>query len=191
MVLTGGAEGTGGLRRRAAAILRQVDDVHVAVICGRNRSLNKRVARLAGRAGNGRLTVHGFVGNMADWLRCADIVVGKAGPGTIAEATCCGAPLVLTSYVPGQEKGNAEFVTGAGAGVYAPRPGQLAAEIGRLRRDAGALAAMRAAAVRLSRPRAATDIARFLAGLSGFPGPADPADGEQAARDLLPTLIAD
>jgi hypothetical protein len=50
---------------------------------------------------------------------------------------------------------------------------------------------MRDAAVRLSRPRAATDIARFLAGLSGFPGPADPADGEQSARDLLPTLIAD
>jgi 1,2-diacylglycerol 3-beta-galactosyltransferase len=191
VVLTGGAEGTGGLRRRAAAILRQVDDVHVAVICGRNRLLNRRVARLAGRAGKGRLTAHGFVGNMADWLRCADIVVGKAGPGTIAEATCCGAPLVLTSYVPGQEKGNAEFVTGAGAGVYAPRPRQLAAEIGRLRRDPGALDAMRDAAVRLSRPRAATDIARFLAGLSGFPGPAAQADGEQAARDLLSTLIAD
>jgi UDP-N-acetylglucosamine:LPS N-acetylglucosamine transferase len=93
--------------------------------------------------------------------------------------------------VPGQEKGNAEFVTGAGAGVYAPRPRQLAAEVGRLRRDPGALAAMRDAAVRLSRPRAATDIARFLAGLSGFLGPADQADGEQAARDLLSTLIAD
>ena len=95
-------------------------------------------------------------------------MVGKAGPGTIAEATCCGAPLVLTSFVPGQEKGNAEFVTGAGAGVYAPRPRQLAAEIGRLRRDPGALAAMREASVRVGRPRAATDIARFLAELAGL-----------------------
>jgi 1,2-diacylglycerol 3-beta-galactosyltransferase len=133
---------------------------------------------------------------MADWLRCADIVVGKAGPGTIAEATCSGAPLVLTSFVPGQEKGNAEFVTGSGAGVYAPRPRQLAAEIGRLRRDPGALAAMRDAAVRVSRPRAATDIARFLADLSGLTEPAAPAAGSgaadgQAGRDLLPTLIAD
>jgi 1,2-diacylglycerol 3-beta-galactosyltransferase len=170
VVLTGGAEGSGGLRRRAAAILRQVDDVEVAVICGRNRFLNRRVSRLAGRAGRGRLTAHGFVGNMADWLRCADIVVGKAGPGTIAEATCCGAPLVLTSFVPGQEKGNAEFVTGSGAGVYAPRPRQLAAEIGRLRRDPGALADMRDAAVRVSRPGAATDIARFLAELAGQAG---------------------
>jgi hypothetical protein len=51
---------------------------------------------------------------------------------------------------------------------------------------------MRAAAVGVSRPRAATDIARFLADLSGFPGAAAPAaGGEKAARDLLPTLIAD
>src|SRR5487761_729926 len=202
VVLTGGAEGSGGLRRRAAAILRRVDDVDVAVICGRNRFLNRRVSRLAGRAGRGRLTAHGFVGNMADWLRCADIVVGKAGPGTIAEATCCGAPLVLTSFVPGQEKGNAEFVTGAGAGVYAPRPRQLAAEIGRLRRDPGALAAMRAAAVRAGRPGAATDIARFLAGLVGHAeaghaeaGTDTPAgaDGDRAGlpgeRALLPALV--
>jgi len=183
VVLTGGAEGSGGLRRRAAAILRQVDDVDVAVICGRNRSLKRRVSRLAGRSGDGRLSAHGFVGNMPDWLRCADLVVGKAGPGTIAEATCCGAPLVLTSYVPGQEQGNAEFVTGAGAGVFAPRPRHLAAEIGRLRRDPSALAAMREASVRVGRPRAATDIARFLAGLSG--------EALESGRDLLPTLIRD
>jgi hypothetical protein len=204
-VLTGGVEGSGGLRRRAAAILRQVDDVEVAVICGRNRFLNRRVSRLAGRAGRGRLTAHGFVGNMADWLRCADIVVGKAGPGTIAEATCCGAPLVLTSFVPGQEKGNAEFVTGSGAGVYAPRPRQLAAEIGRLRRDPGALAAMRAAAVRVSRPGAAADIARFLAELATPTGAGQEArtgagqearagaDGDRTGlageRALLPALV--
>ena len=201
VVLTGGAEGSGGLRRRAAAILRKTD-VDVAVICGRNRSLKRRVSRLADRAGDGRLTAHGFVGNMADWLRCADVVVGKAGPGTIAEATCCGAPLVLTSFVPGQEQGNAEFVTGAGAGVYAPRPRHLAAEIGRLRRDPGTLAAMRAASVQAGRPSAAADIARFLADLAGLaevgrsdvsPGTPASAVGEQAGlpgeRALLPVLV--
>jgi 1,2-diacylglycerol 3-beta-galactosyltransferase len=191
VVLTGGAEGSGGLRRRAAAILRQVDNVDVAVICGRNRTLNRRVSRLAGRAGRGRLSAHGFVGNMADWLRCADIVVGKAGPGTIAEATCCGAPLVLTSFVPGQEKGNAQFVTGAGAGVYAPRPHELAAKVGRLRRDPGALAAMRDASVQVSRPRAAADIALFIADLSGLPPARGRGAAGEPARDLLPTLIAD
>ena len=165
VVVTGGGEGSGGLFRRTAAILSAVADVEVAVICGRNQRLRRRLTRLAERA-EGRLTVHGFVDNMADWLRCADVVVGKAGPGTIAEATCCGAPLVLTSYLPGQEEGNVEFVVQAGAGRYAPRPRDLAAEIGRLRDDPAALAAMRAASAR-AWPRAAADIAVLLAEAAG------------------------
>ena len=169
VVVTGGAEGSGGIYRRAAAILQQVDDVDVAVICGRNRRLRARLGRLAARAG-GRLSVHGFVDNMADWLRCADVVVGKAGPGTIAEATCCAAPLVLTSYLPGQEAGNAEFVVSAGAGRYAPRLRDLVVEIGWLRRNPAALAAMRAASAALSRPGAAAVIAGLLADLADKPG---------------------
>ncbi|HEY2639610.1 MAG TPA: glycosyltransferase [Streptosporangiaceae bacterium] len=164
VLVTGGAEGSGGLHRRAAAILRHVENVDVAVICGRNQAVRRRLNRLAART-DGRLTVCGFVDNMADWLRCADVVVGKAGPGTIAEAACCAAPLVLTSYVPGQEAGNAEFVVEAGAGIHAPRTRQLAAEIGRLRDDRATLAAMRAASGRLGRPEAAADIARLLAAI--------------------------
>jgi len=173
VVMTGGAEGSGGIYRRAAALLRHFDDVDVAVICGRNRRLRRRLARRVRRA-RGRLTVHGFVDNMADWMRCADVVVGKAGPGTIAEAACCAAPLVLTSCVPGQEEGNIEFVVSAGAGRYAPRPRDLVAEVGWLRRNPAALAAMRAAAAGLSRPGAAADIAGLLADLAG-PGRANPA----------------
>jgi 1,2-diacylglycerol 3-beta-galactosyltransferase len=191
VVVTGGAEGSGGLYRRAAAILRTVDNVDVAVICGRNRRLHRRLTRLMPRSG-GRLTVHGFVANMADWLRCADIVVGKAGPGTIAEAACCAAPLVLTSYVPGQEEGNAEFVVRAGAGSYAPRPAGLGAEIRRLRDDPAALAAMRAGAARTGRPRAAADIAGLLAAVAeGALGRSESPDRTYAAVSIDETVLID
>ncbi len=189
VVLTGGAEGSGGLYRRAAALLEHSGDVQVAVICGRNRILARRLARRARREG-GRLTVCGFVGNMADWMRCADVVVGQAGPGTIAEAACCAAPLILTSCLPGQEEGNAEFVVSAGAGSYAPRLRDLVAEVARLRADPGALAAMRAAAAGLSRPGAAAEIAGLLAGLARHPAvaaaagrgrPDDPDDNPEVA----------
>lgn len=186
VVITGGAEGSGGIYRRAVAILRHSDDVDVAVICGRNRRLQLRLARRARRWG-GRLTVRGFVDNMADWMRCADVVVGKAGPGTIAEATCCAAPLVLTSYVPGQEEGNAEFVVDGGAGRYAARPRDLVAEIARLRRRPADLAAMRAASARLSRRGAAADIAALLAGLAEADGPRAPADETAPSAPLTPS----
>src|SRR5580704_10019186 len=146
------------------ARLRRFTDVHVVVVRGRNAALKRRLDRLAARSG-GRLTVTGFVDNMSDWLRCCDLIVTKAGPGTIAEATCCGTPLLLTAHIPGQEKGNAEIATDAGAGLWVPGVRQLVAEIGRLRRDRGAIEAMGAASARLGRPDAAADIARLIAGL--------------------------
>jgi 1,2-diacylglycerol 3-beta-galactosyltransferase len=164
ILLTGGAEGSGGMARRAAAILRRFTDVHVVVVRGRNAALKRRLDRLAARSG-GRLTVTGFVDNMSDWLRCCDLIVTKAGPGTIAEATCCGTPLLLTAHIPGQEKDNAEIVTGAGAGLWVPGVRHLVAEIGRLRRDRGAIEAMSAASARLGRPDAGADIARLIASL--------------------------
>ncbi len=133
VLLAGGGEGCGGLARRAAAILDHLDGVHVAVICGRNQRLRRRLGRLAVRStgrSTGRSarrsaagpagqsagsTVRGFVPGLADWLRCADLCVTKAGPGTIAEAACCGTPLLLTSHLPGQERDNAGLVIAAGA----------------------------------------------------------------------------
>src|SRR5580693_4709367 len=163
VLVTGGGEGSGGIAARTAAILRRFPDVDVVAVCGRNRRLKRRLDRLAASAGcAGRLTVTGFTRHMADWLRACDLVVTKAGPGTIAEATCCGAPLLLTSHVPGQEKGNCEIVTGAGAGLRVPDVRRLVAEIGRLRRDRDAIDAMRAAAARLARPDAAGHTARLI-----------------------------
>jgi 1,2-diacylglycerol 3-beta-galactosyltransferase len=104
---------------------------------------------------------------MSDWLHCADVVIAKAGPGTIAEAACCGTPLLLTSHLPGQETGNAQWVTRAGAGLHAPRRWQLLRALGELRRDPAALTAMRAASAGLGRPGAAAGVAALLAGLTG------------------------
>jgi 1,2-diacylglycerol 3-beta-galactosyltransferase len=174
VVVTGGGEGSGGVARRVSALTEAFDDIDVIAICGRNRRLQRELARLVPRTG-GRLRVEGFVGNMADWLRCADVVVTKAGPGTIAEATCCGAPLIVSSSVPGQEDGNADVVVTAGAGRYAPGPADVVREICRLRRAPAALEAMRAASARLGRPGAAPAIAALLAGLIEASAPAPPA----------------
>jgi 1,2-diacylglycerol 3-beta-galactosyltransferase len=164
-ILTGGAEGAGGLARRAATVLASSADIQVVAVCGRNLRLRRRLARLAAGAG-GRLTVLGFVDNMPDWLRSADVVIAKAGPGTIAEAACCGLPLLLTSHLPGQEKDNARLVTRAGAGRVAAGRRQLARELAVLRRDPAALAAMGAASARLGQPGAAAAVATLLASLT-------------------------
>lgn len=166
VVVTGGAEGAGHLCRSARALLRGFGDLSVVVICGRNQRAQRALGRLARKAG-GRLTVLGHVSTMADWLRCADLVVTKAGPGTIAEAACCGAVMLITSRLPGQEAGNAGLVVRAGAGRYTPSTASLVREVGRLRADPAALAAMRAASARFGRPGAASAIASLIARLAG------------------------
>ena len=107
----------------------------------------------------------GFTSGMADLLRCCDLAVTKAGPGTIAEAACCGTPMLLTSHLPGQETGQHRIrhrAAGAGAG---PGVRQLCTEIGGPAGDRDALAAMAAASARMGQPGAAADIARRIAGL--------------------------
>lgn len=166
VVVTGGGEGSGGIARRVCALIRRFDDIEVVAICGRNDRARHKLAKLAARS-RGRLTVHGMTAGIAGWLRGADVVAAKAGPGTIAEAACCGAALLLTSHLPGQEDGNVDLVVTAGAGRYVPRVTDLLREIARLRADPVALEAMRAASARLARPRAAAETAVLIAELAG------------------------
>jgi UDP-N-acetylglucosamine:LPS N-acetylglucosamine transferase len=181
VLLAGGGEGCGGLARRTAAIIRRHDDVHVVTACGRNERVRRRLAALADRSG-GRLTVLGFSRNFTDWLRCADVAITKAGPGIIAEAACCAIPLLLTSQLPGQERGNAALVAGAGAGRRVRGVGGMLREVARLRADPELLAAMRAGCQSLARPGAAAQVAALVACL------AQP--GHAAAADMAGSALA-
>ena len=165
VVVTGGGEGSGGIIRRVSALIRHFDDIEVVAICGRNRRARHKLRKLAARSA-GRLIVDGMTTGVAGWLRLADVVATKAGPGTIAEAACCGTAILLTSHLPGQEDGNVELVVTAGAGRYVPRVTDLLREITRLRADPAALDAMRAASSSLARPRAAAETAALIAELA-------------------------
>ena len=49
-----------------------------------------------------RVSVQGFVRNIDEYMAASDLLVTKAGPGTIAEAMTRGLPMVLSSFLPGQ-----------------------------------------------------------------------------------------
>jgi len=71
----------------------------------------------------------GFVTNMEEYMVAADVLVTKAGPGTIAEAASVGLPVMLTSFLPGQEAGNVDVVLEAGFGEYCEHPPEIAARV--------------------------------------------------------------
>lgn len=60
----------------------------------------------------------GFITNMAEYMVAADVLVSKAGPGTIAEAASLSLPVMLTSFLPGQEEGNVDYVVQGEFGTF-------------------------------------------------------------------------
>lgn len=166
VLVCGGADGSGGIMKHARAIATGAFDVDLVVICGRNERARAALAGLT--TANGRdVRVLGYVNDMPEWMRASDVVVSKAGPGTIAEALCCGLPLLLVWYLPGQERGNVEWVVDIGAGRFVPRDDQLVDAVAELATPGSAtLAAMRAAVQAAARPDATRRIAELIASMS-------------------------
>ncbi len=164
VLLTGGGAGIGKLMPMARAIARHLAQApypaQMAIIAGRNQILQKQL--LAERWPL-PVKVLGFVEDMPNWLAAADLLVTKAGPGTLAEATCAGLPVIITGHIPGQEDGNVTWLEEHGAGIYAREPervGTLVRDL--LRPDNPTLAQMAIQSHALAQCDASTQIAQAV-----------------------------
>jgi 1,2-diacylglycerol 3-beta-galactosyltransferase len=156
VLVAGGGEGSGGLIDQVRTLSGRPRPWQVIAVCGRNERLRRRLLEV--RFDTPTLVL-GFVDDMPDLLRASNVAVGKAGPGAIAEALATGIPLVLTSYLPGQERSNVRFVVESGVGRYAPRPDRLLGAVSDLLDDDDVYLQMRARAAALTRPGAAMEAA--------------------------------
>lgn len=73
------------------------------------------------------VVLKGFVDNMDQWMNASDMIITKAGPGTIAEAFICGLPVLLNAFIPCQEEGNVDYVLQNKAGAFSKDPDRIAA----------------------------------------------------------------
>jgi 1,2-diacylglycerol 3-beta-galactosyltransferase len=162
VLVVGGGEGMGPLFETARALARSGGPFALAVVAGRNEALRRRLASAAWEVPT---QIYGFERRMPEMMRAATLLVSKAGPGTITEAMNAGLPMVLYSYVPGQEEGNAAYVVETGAGVWAPGAEATAAAVRRWLDRPDDIARASRAALAAARPQAARDIARLLASL--------------------------
>jgi len=117
ILLVGGGEGMGPLGAVSKEINQAKPDAGLVIITGRNKKLKDELEAM-----NWKIPTHiyGFVTNMPDLMRAADILVTKAGPGTISEAMIANLPIILYHRIPGQEEGNVSYVIDEGAGIWAP-----------------------------------------------------------------------
>lgn len=110
--MQGGGEGATGY---AAAVeqLSNIEGLQIILAVGTNHALYERF--------RGHKSVYAlpFTKEIARPMSAADVVMGKAGPNILLESVTLGKPFIATSYIPGQEKPNLDFIRRYGLGWVA------------------------------------------------------------------------
>ncbi len=159
VLMVGGGDGVGPLGKVARAVNDSGLNVSLAIVCGRNEKLKTKLEK---QPWENPAFIYGFTREMPDFMRAADYIVTKAGPGTIAEALNAHLPVILYSKIPGQEDGNVIFVETEGAGVWAPKPIQVVRALTRWITNPKEREKVIENARRVARPDASHRIARTL-----------------------------
>ena len=168
VLVVGGGDGVGRLQHIveaiASSLARSGFEAQMVVVCGRNQQLQQDL-RLREWPSNVHMFVEGFVTQMANFMTAADCIVTKAGPGTIAEASICGLPVMLSGHLPGQETGNVKHVIRSGFGAYSRNPKIIAHTVTRWLREPDTRARLSVKARAASRPSATKSIAQDVLNL--------------------------
>jgi 1,2-diacylglycerol 3-beta-galactosyltransferase len=165
VLLVGGGEGMGPLEKTAEAIAAANLPITLVIVAGRNTALKEQ---LETRTWPMKTLIYGFVHQMPDFMRAADILVTKAGPSTITEALNAGLPMILYSRLPGQEDGNVDYVISEGVGIWAPKTSYIVSALRAWIAHPKQLELAAEACCQAARPEAAHEIAHIIASQLGI-----------------------
>lgn len=129
VLLTAGGVGSGRLRELVIAMHHAYPETQLLVVTGRNAALRTELQRLNLPD---HVRIYGFVDNMEQLMAASDVVVTKAGPGTLMEALVMRRPVVITEAVGLQEQGNITFVLERGLGAHSRQIHEIVASVGDL-----------------------------------------------------------
>lgn len=118
-VLYGGA-GSPRMVELARAVAEVPGEWQMIFLCGRDRAV---AAELAGLNLPYPHVIRGYTRDVPDYMRLADLFVGKPGPGSITEALVTGLPLVLDCRrILFQERYNVTWIKERGVGMTFTSP---------------------------------------------------------------------
>jgi processive 1,2-diacylglycerol beta-glucosyltransferase len=166
IIISAGGFGVGPMEQLLAALAQMTHPVQVIAMCGKNDLLRKRLEAVSRKSSNHLLIKPlGFTTQVDEYMAAADMVLGKPGGLTTAEALSKGLIFVIVNPIPGQEERNSDHLLEEGAGIRCNNLPTLAYKLDTLLGDEERMQAMRVNALRLAHPLAALEIASKLAHL--------------------------
>lgn len=159
-LVCGGGCGIGVYEAALAALRATRRGGVVLALCGRNAATAQGLGEL--RVPSSHLRVLGYRDDVPTLLAAADVVVGKPGGLSCAEALAVGRPLVLTKPIPGHEEGNRDVLEALGVAVSAPAPADLRQVLEHLFSEPPTLHRLAERARAVGRPMAARAIAEAV-----------------------------
>jgi len=174
VLITSGGAGGGRVKELVEELENECPECTLLVVTGRNAELRNRLSNRP--APNKNLRIYGFVDNMDLLMAACDIIVTKAGPGTIMEAATFARSLIITGAVGLQEAGNIDFVQSNNLGTYCPKRGDAGRESARLSSETRGVEKSVTNPEEKSQFAGTRNIAKILLELPGrtgkYPGPA-------------------
>lgn len=158
--MTGGL-GMGPVEKIFDALLAVKTPLEIAVVAGRNQELKQRLEQIV-LPPQHRAKIFGLTDRIDELMRAADVLVSKSGGMSSAEALACGLAMVIIQPFPGLEAQNCDFLLENGVAIKNQHLETLPFQFTQLFNDPQRLALMRSNARRLSKPRAAFDIAQYM-----------------------------
>lgn len=112
--IVSGSEGTSAITKILPSLFRVSDPAVITVACGKSMVLVRQVELLAKVlkkvSPNIELNALSYTKKMHEYMRAADVVVGKAGPNTLFESIATRTPFFAITHVVGQEDINLEII---------------------------------------------------------------------------------
>jgi processive 1,2-diacylglycerol beta-glucosyltransferase len=137
--------------------------VDLTVTIGRADELR---SELEAAANSHPMKILGWTNELPRMMHENHLLIGKAGGATVQETIAAKCPMIINHVVAGQEEGNAQLIVETNSGVVAQSPREVVAQVQHAFDDGAKQWREWAGNIsKLSRPRAALDIAEFLMSL--------------------------
>lgn len=136
VLLVGGGEGLPGAIKIINECILHKANFAVAVVCGRDKAMEKTLRLLQKTYSRLDLHVFGFVNYLDELVKLSDCIVTKAGPATLLEIISARKPVIIIKYIHNQELGNMQFVVRNRVGFFIRKPGAVYKKINELLNDA-------------------------------------------------------